>query len=305
VAAAASDYDASQVDNDSGVSGATVKDALDALDGSKQDALVSTPRETLTADRSYYVDATDGDDGNNGLASGSGHAFETLQHALDAIATIDFNGYTVTIQLADGTYARADVPVCVGQAAPEYLVIQGNAGTPSNVIVDSDSGFLGAIHVKPGGGCRVKDLKTTTSFSSAYDLSAETGQLSFQNIVFAGTGTAHVSALRQAVILASGDYEIAAGANQHIRCNDQGCFRTTGLTVTLTGTPGFSTGSGNGFLWATSCSTITYSGVTFVGSATGKRYNVQMNSAVTVGATPDSYLPGNTTGTTATGGQIG
>jgi hypothetical protein len=38
VTAAASDYDASEVDNDSGVSGTTVKDALDALDGGKQAA---------------------------------------------------------------------------------------------------------------------------------------------------------------------------------------------------------------------------------------------------------------------------
>ncbi len=38
VAATASDYDASQVDNDSGVSGATVKDALDALASAKQAA---------------------------------------------------------------------------------------------------------------------------------------------------------------------------------------------------------------------------------------------------------------------------
>jgi Protein of unknown function (DUF2793) len=292
VTAAASDYDASQVDNDSGVAGATVAAALDALDADKQAAFAFTPRDVLSADRTYYADATDGSDSNDGLASGSGNAFATLQHALDVCATIDFNGYTVTIQLADDTYTRASVPVCVGQAAPEDLVIQGNASTPSNVIVDSDSGFIGAVHVLPGAQCVVKDLKTTTSDASAYDLSTESSLLKFSNIVFAGTGTAHLSALRQAVLLGTGDYEIAGAASQHIRCNDQGCFRAGGLTVTITGTPNFS----SAFLLATLGSTITYSGHTFVGSATGKRYSLTKCSAGTTGATPDTYLPGDVTG---------
>lgn len=46
VVAAASDYDASQVDNDSGVAGATVKDALDTLDGACADVSCSAYRTT-------------------------------------------------------------------------------------------------------------------------------------------------------------------------------------------------------------------------------------------------------------------
>jgi len=47
VVAAASDYDASQVDNDSGVAGATVKDALDTLDGACADVSCSAYRTTV------------------------------------------------------------------------------------------------------------------------------------------------------------------------------------------------------------------------------------------------------------------
>jgi len=46
VAAAASDYDASQVDNDSGVAGVTVKDALDTLGGICADVSCSVYRST-------------------------------------------------------------------------------------------------------------------------------------------------------------------------------------------------------------------------------------------------------------------
>jgi hypothetical protein len=62
VVAAASDYDASQIDNDSGVGGATVKDALDALAGGKQDAdatLAALAALGTAADRIAYTTGVD------------------------------------------------------------------------------------------------------------------------------------------------------------------------------------------------------------------------------------------------------
>ena len=47
---------------------------------------------------------TDGSDSNTGLANTSGGAFLTLQKAWNAILTLDLNGFTVTVQIGDGTY---------------------------------------------------------------------------------------------------------------------------------------------------------------------------------------------------------
>ncbi len=62
VAAAASDYDASQIDNDSGVGGATVAAALDTLDGGKQDldaTLTALAALGTAADKIVYTTGVD------------------------------------------------------------------------------------------------------------------------------------------------------------------------------------------------------------------------------------------------------
>lgn len=79
VVAAASDYDASQIDNDSGVSGSFVSDALDALDSGKADA-------------SHTHAATDITSGNLAAAR-----FQVnLKAALEAV-TQTFNSANTTI----------------------------------------------------------------------------------------------------------------------------------------------------------------------------------------------------------------
>jgi len=69
-------------------------------------------RETLSQDRTYYV-ATTGSNSNTGLASGA--EFLTIAKALDAVSKLDFNGFVITIQIADGTYSSEFIiPICVG-----------------------------------------------------------------------------------------------------------------------------------------------------------------------------------------------
>jgi len=282
-----------------GISATDVQSAVEELDSEKQAALGFTPRPALAADRTYYVDATNGSDSNDGLAAGSGNAFATLQHALDVCATIDFGGYTVTIQLADGSYARADVPVMVGQGSADDLVIQGNTGDATAVVVDSSSSFVGAISCLAGAMCTVQYIKTTSSVSNGYDLYTE-GAMTFNNVQFAGTQH-HIVARYNAAIMRGNNYEIVGSAIQHIRCLDKGQFRIAGGTITLTGTPAFS----SAFVFAHQLSEISFSGNSFSGSATGTRFSIQGNSFLQVGGDPDTILPGDAAGSTSTGGQYG
>ena len=104
-------------------------------------ALPLTPkRELLTANRTYYI-RTDGSDSNTGLANTSGGAFLTIQKAIDVVAgTLDLGGHAVTIQVADGTYTGAvTLKEVVGYSAPGCLVIQGNNATPANVVISTTS----------------------------------------------------------------------------------------------------------------------------------------------------------------------
>jgi hypothetical protein len=60
-------------------------------------------REILSADRTYYV-RTDGSDSNDGLSDSSGGAFLTAAKANQVVATIDKNGYNITVQFGAGTW---------------------------------------------------------------------------------------------------------------------------------------------------------------------------------------------------------
>src|SRR5690606_6562686 len=82
------------------IGGTAGTDGIMFPDGTLQ-TTAATPM--LTADRTYYV-RTDGSDANSGLANTAGGAFLTIQKAIQVAAGINNNGFTITIQLANGTY---------------------------------------------------------------------------------------------------------------------------------------------------------------------------------------------------------
>ena len=251
-------------------------------------------RDVLSENRTYYV-RTDGSDSNDGLTNSAGGAFLTLQKALDVVATIDFNGYTTTIQLGDGTYSSttATVPVTVGQATAAKLVIQGNSSTPANVVLDNSTAWSGAINTSPGARVRVKDLKITGG-TNTYGLSVKrTGLIEFTNIDFGAVGHSHINAEGAgAAIVQVGAYAISGGATVHWYAQLSGQISAQIGARTLTGTPAFS----NTFAQALNLGSIIVQS-TFSGSATGKRYNAATGGLIETYGAGTSFLPGNSAGT--------
>ena len=248
-------------------------------------------RDTLTADRTYYV-RTDGSDSNTGLANTAGGAKLTVQGALDAIAQIDFNGYVVTVQIGSGTYtADVLVPVMVGQADQYALVIKGDTTTPSNVVLN---GYLSAY---VGAFCSVKGIKFTTgglyAFGGYIELTekCEFGACSSQHMTASNGGE---------IYMGSVNYTINGNAPYHVYCYAGGKFvQGNGGTVTLTGTPAFS----GSFLLMDELSVAEIYGVIYSGAATGTRYSATLNSVINTYGGGATFLPGNAAGSTATGGQ--
>ncbi|EKS28239.1 hypothetical protein [Afipia felis] len=254
-------------------------------------------RGKLTANRTYYV-RTDGSDSNNGLANTSGGAFLTIQKAIDvALGTLDFGGFTVTIQLADGSYTVSSLAIGsgVGLLSPASLVIRGNNTTPGNVKV---SGTGNAFAAESANAiCTILDMEVSSSGSgtSCFRSSAG-GQIFFGNVRFAATGSGgHITVTEGGAVQAVSNYEIVGGSTYHAQIAG-GMFRATGRNITLTGTPAFS----GAYIAATRCGSAIVFGCTYTGSATGKSYDAQTNAVVSaLGAT----LPGDVAGTTSTGGQ--
>ena len=103
-------------------------------------------REVLTGNRTYYV-RSDGSDSNTGLVDSAGGAFLTIQKGINVASGLDLAGFTITIQVADGTYTGSisvDKPFIGGNV---FLI--GNTTTPANCIISHSA--YGAFSISGGG----------------------------------------------------------------------------------------------------------------------------------------------------------
>jgi len=273
---------------------ATLKTYLDTL-------YLSTAlarREVLTANRVYYV-RTDGSNSNNGLSNTSGGAFLTLQKAMDVIAgTLDMAGFTVTVQIADGTYTTPLViKACVGMASPSSLLFQGNTTTPNNVVLSTTSATA-VTASGPNAFASIASFKIQTT-TSGMGVTADSGaQVLMNKINFGAVANYQINCFSGAFVSISGNYEISGGCTFHIYCSSGFVFCAVVGTVTLTGTPAITT-----FAYAEQSGVIRINGNTYSGSATGTRYNVNTNGNIFTNGGGASYLPGGTAGSTSTGGN--
>ena len=263
--------------------------------------LASIPREVLTAARTYYV-RTDGSDSNNGLANTSGGAFLTIQKAIDVAAALDLSIYDVTIQVGAGTYSSVgnELKSIVGAGK---IIIVGDETTPANVTVTqtgsptNSQGCFYAFGVK--GVYSLRGMKLTSATTPGYGINISGGsRVEFQNIDFGAITTYHVRAVDGATLEVTGNYTISGGAVGHVVASSS-TVRCQSRTITLSGTPAFS----GQFANATAVGYYIASGLTFSGSATGPRYSATLNGVVNTAGGGASYFPGDSAGSTATGGQ--
>jgi hypothetical protein len=268
--------------------------ALDAdlLDGlnSAAFALDTEVRERLTAARTYYV-ATTGSDSNDGLTALT--PFLTGQKAADVIRdTLDLVGYAVTVQFADGTYA--DAILCnrpwTGQGTGG-VTFTGNTGTPANVIFSTTS----ANCVSAVRGARISvtgmELRTTTS---GYCLDAgAAGAIGVLTAVrFGAAASGHIVSDSGGLVLLNNSYSIVGSAPFHILCFSGGHVESLSVTVTITGTPAFSTAYAQVYRGGSA----TLASNTYSGSATGVRFIVASGGSIMTSDAGLTALPGNAAG---------
>lgn len=256
-------------------------------------AQVAWARERLTAERTYYV-RTDGSDSNSGLANTAGGAFLTVQKAIDVCGTLDLSIYNVTIQVADGTYTGA-VTVSAPWTGSGNVTIQGNATTPANVLFSITGNDV--IVAEKGARLVAKDMKLTATGNFLLRSSTK-AHIDFSGINFGSVGSQQICADDGGSIMCLGNYSISGGGAMHIGAVGNAVIRVQNVTVTITGTPAFSTA----YVDQNLSSTTLLNGCTFSGSATGKRYSIIGNGVCNAGGVT-TYLPGDVAGTTATGGQ--
>jgi hypothetical protein len=298
--------------NESGASTAANRFALggDLAIGARQSAVVRydgaasrwyalvrpAGREVLTANRTYYV-RTDGSDAHSGLSNTSGEAFLTIQKAIDTAVALDLSVYAVTIQVGAGTYTQPLVLKDYIGAGP--ITLTGNTATPTSVRIQPASGTPVSVSSVPHKWI-VQGFQLTAPASTQCLSIANNSSLDFQNIQFdAVSGGIHMLASGGSVVTATGPYTIAGSAAIHAYTVTGATFNSYNIAITLSGTPAWSSAG----WFADRAGIIIASGMTFSGSATGKRYESDMNSILYTNGSGANYFPGSVAGTTSTGGQ--
>lgn len=252
-------------------------------------------REKLTAARTYYV-RSDGSNSNTGRVDSAGGAFLTWQFAYDYVCSnLDFGGQAVTIQHgseAGTTTFTTGILMTQSWIGGGTLYIVGNGST--TVITDTISIWNLSSNIL--GAFILQSIKLAGSLAGVTNTAVGIIQIG-TNVEF-GASTYHMLVQAySAIIKIVGNYTISGSASAHYVVSG-GQIIASNLTATLTGTPAFSLS----FADARS-GLITSTGMTFTGAATGPRYFADLNGVIDVGGSGANYFPGNSAGSTATGGQ--
>lgn len=254
-------------------------------------------REVLAANRTYYV-RTDGSNSNTGLVNSAGGAFATWQYAVDLVQdTLDFNGFTVTIQAgASGTWtAGATVTGWVGGGALSLIGDASSPVVPSNVVINASAtafatdGFIPYLYI---GGF---DIRSSAGYGVNH---FGIGYL------YLGTNIYGVCASGQIIVYGIGrycgilsNYTINGDSPCHIRVSTQAYIYAGAVTVTITGARTFTT-----FVIADNLGIYEGANTWNVGtSVAGKRFDVFYN-AIIAAASSLTHFPGDVAGTISLGG---
>jgi hypothetical protein len=250
----------------------------------------STTRELLAANRNYYVSPS-GNNSNDGLSVGT--AFQTIQKAIDVAAGLDASIYQVTINVGNSTYSEnIEVKNPIGSKPLEII---GNISTPASVVITSTAG--NTVSATNYNNLRLRGVKITAA--NAALLATSFSKIEFEAVDF-GASAIHMIATQNSSITATGNYSISGGGTAHCYFISSGIITTNSRTVTITGTPNFSVA----FAWSDrGFGNLDAFGMTFVGAATGKRYDIKLNSVIFTNGAGINYLPGNAAGTNTNGAE--
>jgi len=248
-------------------------------------------RETLTANRTYFV-RKDGSDANSGLTNDGHGSFLTIQRAIDEVCKIDPADYQVTVQIAAGNYQGVMLKKHMGAKAP---IVNGL------IIDDVQMVFIsGQIQTTYSAG---EWSLSNMQVDGIVCVGVSTVKLG-EGICFGPCSNHQMQALYGGMIIATASYSIVGGPQygSHAYAISGGIIKTSNCVVDLSGSVNFSLGFvrsdfGGGYFEMNS--------MTFIGSATGKRFDLKRGSVCSVFTANLNYFPGNSPGSVETGAVYG
>jgi hypothetical protein len=256
-------------------------------------------RTRLLANATFYV-ATTGDDNNPGTQAAP---WKTLTKAATYLQTqLDLNGYSVTINVANGTYTApfflaGYVP---GQTDGTKIQVVGNVATPSACFVNSST--TAAFVAANGASFTVKGFQVAGSSVIAQNGSgiyaASGAGIGYESITFNQCVFAHVFAENGGYCVAGPGIVINSNAPSHLFAKNGGVISITGRAHTIQNGPTFS-----GAFAQAEAGVIEAATATFSGAASGPRYYANMNGVIKTAGGGANFFPGSIAGGLNAGGQ--
>lgn len=254
----------------------------------------------VTADafaaRQLYVRSDATSNNNDGGENTVGRAFKTISAAVAFLTTkLPYNPANADaiggwkISVADGSYAEI---VKLGNHPYVNVTLEGNLSTPANCTIAGPADAVTAIGTD--AAWIIQGFKITAAAGSG--LRVEQGAaLSFQTLNFASCSASHILSKNGATVIAIGGYTISGNAGFHVDVQRGSRIEVDTRTVTISGTPAFTT-----FARVWDVSIYYSSGSTYSGSVTGAKYDVDGCSVYHNGGT----MPGSVAGSENHGGQV-
>jgi hypothetical protein len=250
----------------------------------------------------FYVDPALGNDSNDGLGTGAG-AFATIQGAYNVVRSIiDSQGGPPTINLAAGTHdVGAGVNINYPLVGSSQLFIQGPSSASVTVQCSVASGSCFAA--RDLGTLTLGGMLLNTTQNGCVMISATQGAVidlgHNANVDFnAAPGGMHIYAATWASVNVLSGYAVNGGAGSHITAAYDAYINYGSFNVTGAASLSFTNYAvtRNGGIISAGGVPMTFSGFA---SVVGQKFAAVANGIIESSAT---VYPGNTAGTTATGG---
>lgn len=258
-------------------------------------------REVLTAARTYYVRSDALYTDAPGLLDSAAGACQTWAQAIGYAEALDFNGHAVTIQHGSEGAHTFDEYLSIGTLTGGGRLDICGSSTPGNTVLAPTTPGITAILEGRHTLSPVYLSDITFSGSDCHVMAVYLTTISLLDGVIFGTATNYHLFVHDSLALiadVTASTTITGGASYHMLVSGGMAFIEYG-TTTLTGTPAFS----GAYVGLINGGKVQSAGQTFSGAATGSRYYVVQNSSLNTQAGGASYFPGNSAGTTGTGGQ--
>ena len=272
----------------------------------------------LTGPRILYVNASTGNDGYDGLTAtviGAGHGpFATIQRAIAETQKWNMNGYSVTIEVANGTYTGPIICGTINGVGTIFII--GNNTTPVDcqVVGPNIGGLVNSAFIFSGtghyvvSGFRVSVQSGTSVDDNGYGIVSEATGMSLEifDMQFGPCVGAHiVSTGGGFLLIGQGAINIEAEGNApvHITAQANGTIEVSAVSserpvLDVLGSVTFTdfASASDAYL------NVVYNGITGAGNVSATKYAASANGVISTAGSGTSYLPGNVAGFVTSGG---